>query len=65
MTAPSPGLTVATREDIDRIADEMERDGLPRSVRVLRRIARPDQLREWDMAGARPCFGWGEARRRR
>ncbi len=55
------GLDDRARDDLDRIADEMEADGLPRSARLLRVIVRPERWREWEMAGVRPCFAWGVA----
>ncbi|PAP76365.1 hypothetical protein [Rubrivirga marina] len=59
MTDRSRGLTEAARDDLDRIADEMEWDGLPRSAGVLRSIVRPDRGLEWGRTGVRPCFVGG------
>ncbi|PAP78007.1 hypothetical protein [Rubrivirga marina] len=55
------GLDDRARDDLDRIADEMEADGLPRSADLLRVIVHPDRWREWEMAGARTGFAWGVA----
>ena len=55
------GLTEADRDDLDRIADEMAADGMPRSAEWLRRIVHPDRMREWELSGVRPCFAWGMA----
>ena len=52
-------MTDDEREDLDRLADEMEWDGMPQSADWLRRIIDPGMMEEWRATQVRRCFAWG------
>ena len=44
------------RDELARLADEMEWDGMPGAARWLHRIAEPSMMEEWRAVEVRKCF---------